>query len=75
MQIFLQRSLGQILISLPNIYLEISIIVLKKDEFPCEFKHADVVPVHKKNEKNDKANYKSVIYEKNYEKLTYLFFH
>ena len=51
MQKVLQRSLGQILISLPNIYLESSIIVLKKDEFPCAFKHDDVVPVHKKNEK------------------------
>ena len=26
-------------------------------EFPDEVKHADVIPVHKKNERYDKANY------------------
>ena len=52
MQIFLQRSLNQILLFLPGVYLEISIIVLKKGQFPCVVKHADVVTVHKKKEKN-----------------------
>ena len=41
-------------------------------EFPDELKHADVIPVHKKNEKCDKTNYRpmsiltniSKIYEK-----------
>ena len=29
-------------------------------EFPDRLKHADVIPVHKKNEKCDKANYRPV---------------
>ena len=60
---------------------------LEKDEFPCVFEHADVVPVHKKKEKTDKANFRPVSILPNmskiYEKLIYqqlhdiliLFFH
>ena len=33
---------------------------LKKGEFPCVFKHTDVVPVHKKEINCDKANYRPV---------------
>ena len=33
---------------------------LKKDEFPCVLKHADVIPAHKKEIKSDKANYRPV---------------
>ena len=48
---------------------------LKKGEFPCVLKHADVVPVHKEEIKSDKANYRSVSILPNlskiYEKLMY----
>ena len=48
---------------------------LEKGEFPCVLKHADVVPVHKKKEKTDKANYRPLSILPNiskiYEKLTY----
>ena len=44
-------------------------------EFPDELKHADVIPVHKKNEKCDKTNYRPVSIltkiSKIYEKLVY----
>ena len=44
-------------------------------EFPDELKHADVIPVHKKNEKCDKTNYKPVSILTNiskiYERLLY----
>ena len=44
-------------------------------EFPDELKHADVIPVHKKNEKCDKTNYRPVGILTNilkiYEKLMY----
>ena len=44
-------------------------------EFPDELKHADVIPVHKKNEKCDKTNYRQVRILTNiskiYEKLLY----
>ena len=44
-------------------------------EFPSELKHADIVPVHKKKDKNDKSNYRPVNilsnYSKVYEKLIY----
>ena len=44
-------------------------------EFPDELTHADVIPVHKKNEKCDKTNYKPVCILTNiskiYEKLLY----
>ena len=44
-------------------------------EFPDELKHADVIPVHKKNEKCNKANYRPVgiliNISKIYEKLLY----
>ena len=44
-------------------------------EFPDELKHADVIPVHKKNEKCDKTNYRPVTILTNiskiYEKLMY----
>ena len=44
-------------------------------EFPQEFKNADIIPVHKKNEKSDKTNYRPVSILPNlskiYEKLIY----
>ena len=44
-------------------------------EFPCVFKHADVIPVHKKEIKSDKVNYRPVSIlpslSKIYEKLMY----
>ena len=44
-------------------------------EFPDELKHADIIPVHEKNEKCDKVNYKpaSILanISKIYEKLLY----
>ena len=44
-------------------------------EFPDELKHADIIPVHKKNEKCDKTNYRPVSILTNiskiYEKLLY----
>ena len=44
-------------------------------EFPQEFKNADIIPVHKKKEKSDKTNYRSVSIPPNlsriYEKLIY----
>ena len=44
-------------------------------EFPDELKHADVIPVHKKNEKCDKTNYRPVSILTNiskiYKKLLY----
>ena len=44
-------------------------------EFPDELKHADVIPVHKKNEKCNKTNYRPVSILTNiskiYEKLLY----
>ena len=44
-------------------------------EFPDELKHADVIPVHKKNEKCEKRNYRPVSILTNiskiYEKLLY----
>ena len=47
----------------------------KKGEFPYVLKHADVVPVHKKEIKSDKANYRPVNILPNlskvYEKLMY----
>ena len=33
---------------------------LKKGEFPCVLKHADVIPIHKKEIKSDKVNYTPV---------------
>ena len=33
---------------------------LKKGDFSCAFKHADVIPVHKKEIKSDKVNYRPV---------------
>ena len=48
---------------------------LKKGEFPCVLKHADVIPVHKKEIKSDKVNYRPVSILPNlskiYEKLMY----
>ena len=41
-------------------------------EFPDELKHADVIPVHNKNEKCNKTNYRQVSILTNiYEKLLY----
>ena len=44
-------------------------------EFPDELKHADVIPVHKKNEKRNKTNYRPVSILTNiskiYDKLLY----
>ena len=44
-------------------------------EFPQEFQHADIIPVHKKKEKSDKTNYRPVSILPNlsriYEKLIY----
>ena len=48
---------------------------LEKGEFPCVLNHDDVVPVHNKKEKTDKANYRLVSILPNmskiYGKLTY----
>ena len=48
---------------------------LKKGEFPCVLQHADVIPVHKKEIKSDKVNYRPVSILPNlskiYEKLMY----
>ena len=48
---------------------------LKKGEFSCVLKHADVIPVHKKETKSDKANYRPVSIlpnlSKMHEKLMY----
>ena len=33
---------------------------LKKGEFPCVLKHADIIPVHEKKIKSDKVNYRPV---------------
>ena len=48
---------------------------LEKGEFPCVLKHADVIPVHQKEIKSDKVNYRPVIILPNlskiYEKLMY----
>ena len=48
---------------------------LKKGEFPCVLKHADVILVHKKEIKSDKVNYRPVSIlpnlSKMYEKLMY----
>ena len=33
---------------------------VKKGEFPCVLKHTDDIPVHKKETKSDKANYRPV---------------
>ena len=48
---------------------------LEKSEIPCMLKHADVVPVHKKKEKTDRANYRPMSILPNiseiYEKLMY----
>ena len=48
---------------------------LEKSEFPCLYKDADVVPVHKKKIKSDKVNYRPVTILPNlskiYEKLMY----
>ena len=44
-------------------------------KFPSELKHADIVPIHKKNSKSDKSNYRrlSILsnFSKVYEKLIY----
>ena len=44
-------------------------------EFPQEFRNADIIPVHKKNEKSDKTNYRPISILPNlskiYEKLIY----
>ena len=56
-------------------YVKTSITVLKKGEFTCVLKHADVIPVHKKEIKSDKINYRPVSIlpslSKTYEKLMY----
>ena len=48
---------------------------IANDEFPGELIHTDVIPVHEKNEKCDKTNYKPVSILTNisklYEKLLY----
>ena len=52
-------------------------------KFPNELKHADVIPVHKKNDKSDKTNYRPVsilpniskIYEKIIYNQLYEYFH
>ena len=48
---------------------------LKKGEFPCVLKHPDVIPVHKKEVKSDKAIYRSSSILPNlykiYEKIMY----
>ena len=55
--------------------MKTSITVLKKDEFPCFVKHADVIPVHEKEIKSDNVNYRPLsilpILSKIYEKLMY----
>ena len=33
---------------------------IDEGEFPSELKHADIVPIHKKKDKNNKSNYRSV---------------
>ena len=61
-----------------NFYYCISI-----GKFPNELKHADVIPVHKKNDKSDKTNYRPVsilpniskIYEKIIYNQLYEYFH
>ena len=42
----------------------------EKGEFPCVLKHVDVVPVHKKKEKKDKANYRPVSILPNISKIS-----
>ena len=42
---------------------------LKKGKFPCVLKHADVIPVHKKEIKSDKVNYRPVITVLNLSKI------
>ena len=48
---------------------------IDKDVFPDGLKHVDVTPVHKKKEKSDKTNYRSLSIltniSKMYEKLIY----
>ena len=48
---------------------------IDKGEFPSDFKHADVVPVYKKNSKCEKGNYRpsNILsdFSKIYEKLMY----
>ena len=56
-------------------YVKTSITVLKKVSFHVVLKHADVTPVHKKEIKSDKVNYRPVSIladlSKFYEKLMY----
>ena len=56
-------------------YVKTSITVLKKVSFHVVLKHADVIPVHKKEIKSDKVNYRPVSIladlSKFYEKLMY----
>ena len=72
---FLQRSLSQMLISLSNVYLEISIVVLKKVNFPVCLNMLTLYLCIKKEKENSKANYKPVSIFSNlskiYEKLMY----
>ena len=44
---------------LPVLWLKI-LITVDKAVFPDDLKHADVITVHKKEDKSNKANYKSV---------------
>ena len=50
-------------------------LLVAYEELPDELKHTGVIPVHKKNEKSDKTNYRSVSILTNiskiYEKLLY----
>ena len=50
-------------------YVKTSITVLKKGEFPCVLKHPDAIPVHKKEIKSDKANYRPVSMVPNLSKI------
>ena len=56
-----KRLLSQMLKFLPIIYLEILNFCLKKGEFPCVPKNADVVHVHEKKETTNKKIYRQSI--------------
>ena len=74
-QIFLQRSVNPMLISLPIMYVEITIIILKKVNFLVYLNMLTLYLCIRKKKKNDKANCKPVIILPNmskiYEKLMY----
>ena len=42
---------------------------IAEGEFPSEFKHANIVPNHKKDDKSDKSNYRPLSILSNYSKV------